>query len=200
MIISEKENNIVNSLENGRDRDTLTHPVNARENPRHQPSDHNFVILLVEDTEADAYTVQRVLAKMMSYKCMILRATTIGEAERIIQDRDDIGLVLLDLGLPDSVGPKETYQRFETYKDRFPIVILTSLEDHTTALDILEIGAQDYVCKQVIVGQPASLVRTVEFAVGRHHSIAKTRRAMLDDLSKKDDLLHLMTGGYSVMH
>lgn len=196
MIISEKEISVIGREDGGIESNRL----GDTENPRHQPSDHNFVILLVEDTEADAFIVQRVLSKMMSYKCMVLRATSIAQAETIIQQRDDIGLVLLDLGLPDSVGPKETYQRFEEYKDRFPIVILTSLEDHTTALDILEIGAQDYLCKQVIVGQPASLIRTVEFAVGRHQSIAKSRRAMLDDLNKKDDLLQLMTGGYSVMH
>lgn len=159
-----------------------------------------FDLLLVEDSDTDYYVMERILKRHMPMGCEILRATTIAEAEEMLETHPQIDAVLLDLGLPDSESPHDTYSRLAAYKDRMPIVILTSLEDHTMALDMLEVGAQDYVYKNLIIRQPELLCHVVEFAIGRHESFKLSKSDMQRELDQTSELLSLMGGSYSAGH
>lgn len=160
----------------------------------------NIVVLLVEDSETDAFIVQRILDQRMMGRCTFLHAYNIRQAEDMLRCYSNIGIVLLDLGLPDSSGPRATYKNFEKFKDKLPIIVLTSVEDHVTALDIIETGALDYIYKHDILTKPESLPRAIEFAISRHNSIMNHNRAILADLHQKEDILQFITGSYSVMH
>lgn len=156
-------------------------------------------ILLVEDSDTDAFIVQRILGQRMEGRCNCMHAHDIHQAEKMLSEFPNINVVLLDLGLPDSQGPRATYKNFEKFKDRLPIIVLTSVEDHVTALDIIETGALDYIYKHDILNKPESLPRAIEFAISRHHSIMNHNHEILNDLHQKEDLLKLMTGSYSTM-
>lgn len=158
----------------------------------------NIVVLVVEDSETDAFIVRHILEQRMRQQFEFLHAFNISEAENILNSRDNISIVLLDLGLPDSTGPRATYRSLEKFKERLPIVVLTSVEDRVTAIDIIEMGAVDYIYKQEIINQPESLPRAVEFAISRHHGQVKDKRDILDDLHQTEDFLQFVTGGYSV--
>ncbi|MFA7276337.1 MAG: response regulator [Pseudobdellovibrionaceae bacterium] len=166
-----------------------------RELPHHDP----VTVLLVEDSETDAYAVMRILSSRMPYSCNVIYVGTLAEAEQALLESPDIQLVLLDLGLPDASSSREVYARLEVFKERVPIVILTGLDDPELAVDMLGIGAQDYVCKQEIINTPELLARTIQFALGRHSSFRKSQQRILRKLEEKDSLLSLVTGSYSVM-
>ena len=157
-----------------------------------------IVVLVVEDSETDAFIIRHILEQRMQRQCEFLHAINVSEAENILNARDDTSIVLLDLGLPDSTGPRATYRSLEKFKERLPIVVLTSVEDRVTAIDIIEMGALDYIYKQEIINQPESLPRAVEFAISRHHAQVKDKHEILDDLHQTEDFLQFVTGGYSV--
>lgn len=55
-------------------------------------------------------------------------------------------LVLIDIGLPDSVG-YETLRRLRTARDDVPIVVVSGLTDRQTVLQAIELGAMGFVPK-----------------------------------------------------
>lgn len=98
-------------------------------------------ILLVEDDEIQAVFVQAVLAK--EYDVTTVR--TLEEAlERLTYEK--FSAVLLDLGLPDSVGP-DTLASINTACVTTPVVVLTASDDDRE-LDLFRIGAQDFIRKK----------------------------------------------------
>lgn len=113
---------------------------------------HN--LLLVEDSETDAYIIKRILEKNLNPSCHIRHAENMAEAEAALaEEKSRIDLVLLDLGLPDTSGRIETYKRLENAKhksnlDDIPVVILTSVNDRKLALGIVDSGAENYVKKR----------------------------------------------------
>ncbi|MDY0028848.1 MAG: response regulator [Pseudobdellovibrionaceae bacterium] len=158
-------------------------------------------VLVVEDSESDFFAVKRLLSHHMPWNVRVLRAKTLAEAEHILssgQDRPHI--VLLDLGLPDSDQPIETYNRVSIYKDQVPVVVLTGFDDHQLALDMIGVGAQDYICKNLIVMQPDLLLRTIEFAMGRHQLVSSSLHEVEKKLKQTSELLNLMSGSYSAGH
>lgn len=156
-----------------------------------------ITVLLVEDSESDAGAVLRIMSEKMPCSCRVLHAATINEAEGFLSNCSDIDVVLLDLGLPDSSGPKESFDRLAVFKDAVPIVVLTSFEDPKMAISLLGGGVQDYVYKNAIIDHPETLCHTVEFAIGRHRSLGKTRKEIEKDIRAAEDLLNYMSGSYS---
>jgi len=75
-----------------------------------------------------------------------------------------IGLVLLDLSLPDSQGP-DTFSKTYAQAPHVPIIVLTGLDDEGVAVHAVGKGAQDYLVK----GQVDSnlLLRAMRYAIGR---------------------------------
>lgn len=162
---------------------------------------HN--ILLVEDSETDAYVIKRILEKNLSPSCEVRHAENMAEAESILtEEKSRIDLILLDLGLPDTSGRIETYRRLENAKhksqlDDIPVVILTSVSDRQLALGIVDSGAENYVKKAAVSQNPEILRDAVEFAICRHKHMMNIRREQDRELQKKQEVIEWMTGGYS---
>lgn len=74
---------------------------------------------------------------------------------------EDIDVVLLDLGLPDSAGI-DTLARFKEAAPDIPVVVLTGNDDPELAVEALRAGAEDYLVKGAI--DPHLLARTVRYA------------------------------------
>ena len=120
-------------------------------------------ILLIEDNLADADLIRQMLAEVedapVDVECVSRLSTGL---ERYA--RGGMGLVLLDLSLPDSQG-LETLHVMHARFPEAPIVVLTGLNDAALAINALHEGAQDYLVK--CQSDSTSLMRSIRYAVER---------------------------------
>jgi len=104
-------------------------------------------ILLIEDSDADALRMRRSLERSMENPPEFARALDLAEGvSRCRAEKFD--LVLLDLGLPDSMGIG-TVERFmrEPFDPQPAVVVLTAEDDEALAAQALRLGVEDYVVK-----------------------------------------------------
>jgi two-component system, cell cycle sensor histidine kinase and response regulator CckA len=120
-------------------------------------------VLLVEDSPGDARLIIELLVEVAGRGFEIERVDRLKAAlERMRQVETDV--LLLDLGLPDSVG-LDTFSRAHHQVPHKPIVIISGLDDERMALDAVRSGAQDYLVKGQIDGP--LLVRVLRYAIQR---------------------------------
>jgi len=70
-----------------------------------------------------------------------------------------IGLVILDLGLPDMQG-LDLLRRIRSLNEAVPIVVLSSRDDETAKVEALDNGADDYVTKPFGMNELLARIRT----------------------------------------
>lgn len=120
-----------------------------------------IVALVVENDETDFKLLKFLLRQHPS--CELTWAVSKKEGlAKLDSSRFDI--ILLDLTLPDSEGT-DIVREFVA-QDSAPIVILTGLDNEDTALESVQLGAQDYLVKGSF--DILLLVRTIRHAIERH--------------------------------
>lgn len=152
-------------------------------------------ILYVEDSETDIEAVRRALDEYGGVSCQVWQARSMAAAEDILESTP-VDLILLDLGLPDTSGGQDTFNRINKHKKaEAPVIILTSVNDQDLAVSLVDGGAQDYVRKSTISAEPQLLRDAITFAIHRHSSL----RAKEHQLEEKENIIQWITGSYSVM-
>ncbi|HEX8274218.1 MAG TPA: ATP-binding protein [Longimicrobiaceae bacterium] len=120
-------------------------------------------ILLVEDNPGDARLIRETLREAESLPFQLTHADRLAAAEeRLAAEAFDV--VLLDLSLPDAHG-LETVRRTLAAGAEVPIIVLTGLDDETTAVAAVQAGAQDYLAKGRLDG--TLLARAIRYAMER---------------------------------
>ena len=109
-------------------------------------NDNKIDVLLIEDSIVDAKLVQTMLNKASMFEVERVDRLSAG-IEHLEKRRSDI--ILLDLTLPDSSG-LDTFRKVYEHASSLPIVILSSTDDESLAMEILKNGAQDYLVKEGI--------------------------------------------------
>ncbi len=137
-------------------------------------------VLLVEDNDVEAKTIERV---MLFDGVELERATTLAEMETRLE-QGGIDVVLLDLGLPDSVGSATASAILKRCAD-VPIIVLTGYDDAATAQSLLVAGAQEYIVKGREHDNP--LHRGIRHSIHRHGVFKELLRAVAqaENLSHK---------------
>ena len=115
----------------------------------HRAGGKTVRVLIVEDDEADASLLRRMLATVKLMRIEVLHAATLESAMAHVATGVDI--VLLDLNLPDGNG-LGTLTHLRAADDQTPVVVLTGVEDRQTAVAALDSGAQDYLVKGHVDG------------------------------------------------
>jgi two-component system sensor histidine kinase UhpB len=128
-----------------------------------QPASGNISILVIEDNPSDFYLLEQMLLSSR------LKIDTIYHAERLSQaiqaiHENRIGLVLLDLSLPDSFGIA-SFLSIKTLTQKIPVIILTGLSDSEMALEVLKHNAQDYLVKGEF--DTNLLIKSIEHSIER---------------------------------
>lgn len=100
-------------------------------------------ILLVEDNSGDALLLQEVLSEHPQIS--ITRAGDLAEGIHLARTTP-FDVVLLDLGLPDSIGTG-TVSSIAAACPNLPVVVMTGLEDDSVAVRAKELGADGYLLK-----------------------------------------------------
>jgi diguanylate cyclase (GGDEF)-like protein len=134
-------------------------------------------VLLIEDDPYDAELTMAALGEIRSFPCVVERSETLsGGLERL--SRGGVDLVLLDLGLPDSLGLGTFEMAYIQYPD-IPIIILSGLADEETAIKTVQEGAQDYLVKGNF--DSTLLARSIRYAIERHRIKAELKSLSLTD-------------------
>lgn len=157
-----------------------------------------LTLLLVEDSTIDAYMIQKVLGKNMPYPCVIKHVEGMAHAEQFLAEDDGIDIILLDLGLPDTQGGKDTLIRMQAIQENIPVIILTSKQDHDLAVSLVDEGAEDYVKKEKIASDPERICDAIDFAVCRHKNSNEFKQQKDKAVKEKEAMMEWVTGGYSV--
>ena len=134
-------------------------------------------ILMVEDNPGDARLLLEQLKEEGNGTVELSWVDKLEVALEIVE-RKAYDAVLLDLNLGDSHG-LETFARLHEKAPQLPVVLLTGVEDESTALRAVQTGAQDYLVKGR--SSAAAITRALHFAVERNRSLqwhrSKSRHA-----------------------
>jgi DNA-binding response OmpR family regulator len=128
-------------------------------------------IVVVDDNAASLYSTSRILR---SAGFEVIEATT--GAEALAAADKDIGLIVLDINLPDIDG-LEVCRRLRASSD-VPVIMLTALGSETDRVVGLERGADDYVTKPF---SPRELVLRVESVLRRAGERTRPEQGRLAD-------------------
>lgn len=120
-------------------------------------------VLLIEDNPGDARLIELMVREAGHEVFSFERVERLGEGlERL--SHGGIGVVLLDLSLPDSHG-LETFFQLREAVPGIPIIVLSGLNDTSVAVEAVHEGAQDFLVKGQVDGQ--LLVRAMRYAIER---------------------------------
>jgi two-component sensor histidine kinase/DNA-binding NarL/FixJ family response regulator len=120
-------------------------------------------VLLIEDNPGDARLIQEMLSEVDGSMFELESADCLSTGlERLAAE--DIDVVLLDLGLPDSSG-LDTFITVHAQAPDVPIMMFTGLDDAELAIKAVQEGAQDYLPKNKLDSE--LLVRTIRYAIER---------------------------------
>jgi DNA-binding NarL/FixJ family response regulator len=115
-------------------------------NPRNPPK-----TLLVDDHAMVRESLLMLLDQRLP-GCRWREAASLATALRTLQNEPDIGLLLLDLDLPDSRGVA-TLKRIRQAAPQVPVVVLSAHDDRGSVLEALDHGAAGFLSKTVDANQ-----------------------------------------------
>jgi DNA-binding NarL/FixJ family response regulator len=121
-------------------------------------------ILIVEDSPNDRELLLYHLEEQFQSEAKFREASNLATAFRYLEMRNT-DCILLDLHLPDSAG-RETFQRIHERFPDIPTVVMTHNKDRDLAIDMIRMGAADYVLKDYTKSD--DLFRRIRYAIERH--------------------------------
>jgi Flp pilus assembly CpaE family ATPase len=129
--------------------------------------ENTLTVLLIEDSPQFAQLVQHWLTSTPGNAGFVLNWTDSLADGMSRLERGGVDVILLDLGLPDCNG-METFTQTRSHAPKTPIVILSSADSESLALQMIQAGAEDYLVKSSCNAD--TLARAVRRAVVRHKS------------------------------
>ncbi len=102
-------------------------------------------ILVIDDHVLIREALRGVL-KELSHDAVLFDASSCSQAMQIVAEHADIGLILLDLNLPDRDG----FDVLAELREQYPtisVVVLSALQDRSVVLKALDWGASGYIPK-----------------------------------------------------
>ena len=136
--------------------------------------ENTLTVLLIEDSPQYAQLVQQRLAHVSGGAGFVLNWTDSLADGMTRLERGGVDVILLDLGLPDCSG-MDTFTQTRARAPKTPIVILSSADSESLALQMIQEGAEDYLVKSTCDAE--ALARAVRRAVVRRKSQASGAHA-----------------------
>jgi sigma-B regulation protein RsbU (phosphoserine phosphatase) len=120
-------------------------------------------ILLIEDDPVDVSLLQNSLQKSGGGRFDLEVAGSLADALARL-GRAPPDLALTDLNLPDSNG-LDTFKAVKAAARDVPVIILSGVDDETTAVNAVHAGAEDYLVKDRLT--PPLVLRAIIYAMER---------------------------------
>ncbi len=144
--------------------------------------DKRITILLLEDSPADAEFLETLASVWQPSPSVVTVGSLKAGLSRLAEG--GIDLVIVDLGLPDSVG-MDTLSAVLQAAGPVPVLVLTTLDDDDAAFEAIVCGAQDYLVKGQIA--PAQILRSIKSGLERARA--------LDSLTESKNRLEAIVDG-----
>ncbi len=138
-------------------------------------------VLLIEDDDGDALTVEDLLAEA-SPTVHLSRCRTLQQGLDRLPGHVDC--VLMDFRLPDVMG-LDAVIGVRSRAPRIAVIVLTGLEDEAAGEAAVETGAQDYLVKGKVDGQ--LLARAIRYAVGRRRAEEVAQRLRVAEIQADEN-------------
>ncbi|MBM3130844.1 MAG: PAS domain S-box protein [Chloroflexi bacterium] len=141
-------------------------------------------LLLIEDNRDAAFLIRKLLEEIKPGAFHITHVERLAAGFKHVSAQP-VDAILLDLSLPDSTG-LETLTRVRAHQPSAPIIVMTSLDDETIALEAVRQGAQDYLIKGRSDGE--LIARAIRYAIERTRAEETLRvseerfRSILDNI------------------
>jgi DNA-binding response OmpR family regulator/signal transduction histidine kinase len=152
-------------------------------------------ILLIEDNDADAEMI-RIYLNQLRQQNKVIKAESLSEGLRLLGETEEsIDIVLLDLGLPDSIG-FNTLRRYLDASTGVPVIVMTGLSDQRKGTESVRAGAQDYLVKGEFNAE--QLMKSIRYSMERFRLQANAeKRANLysDEKSRLKELQQMASIG-----
>jgi len=143
-------------------------------------------VLLIEDNIVDSFLVDEFLNTACPNKYTIKSANTLRQGLEYL-DTGEFDIVLTDLGFPDASGVKAVTS-IQDHNPTIPVIVLSGNENEKLALQIVQMGAQDYLIKGH--GDGHLINRAIGYAIER-----KSHEKQLIYLANYDSLTGLANRG-----
>ena len=141
-------------------------------------------ILLIEDNPGDVRLIREMLSESGAVGFNLESAAELSAGIMKLSQKP-FDAVLLDLNLSDSTGTA-TFTELHERCPKIPIVILTGLLDEEMGALAVTHGIQDYLIKGKI--DPDLLVRSLRYAIERHHLEEKLQKAFAEEHKLRQQL------------
>lgn len=135
-------------------------------------------VLLVDDDPDIHYLVSNYLSERDDI-FELSGVQSLSDAFKSVKQRVP-DVVILDLSLPESRG-LQSLENFRKQVLDVPVVVLTSLDDESAALEAVQKGAQDYLVKGHVTSR--MLIQVLRYAVERHRTIGKPQQQFMDPVT-----------------
>jgi PAS domain S-box-containing protein len=119
-------------------------------------------ILLVEDNPGDVI----IFKEHLKYSGINFELTHAANLKNALHQtsENEFDVILLDLGLPDSIS-LNTLKNIQSPTLKAPVIVMTGLDDEETALLSLKQGAQDYLVKNNL--NTENIIRAIRYGIER---------------------------------
>ena len=138
-------------------------------------------ILIIEDDK----NIQRLLTLELRHKNYSVSSAYNGEEGIEMFSKNSYDVVLLDLMLPKKSG-KEVCQELRKISDT-PIIIITAKDSILDKVELLDLGANDYICKpfamEELLARIRVVTRNIENSNNKHFYLENNIK--MDILAKK---------------
>jgi len=155
---------------------------------------YSLKILLVEDNKSDAMMIQEIIYEanrdsVYNVQYELIRKEFLRNAIDYLAE-NKVAVILLDLSLPDSKSQDTVRKMLEREKNT-PVIVLTGLDDETTAIQALQNGAQDYLNKNNV--DSILLVRSIKYAIERFNNVREKER-LIKELQEALEKIKTLSG------
>ncbi len=137
-------------------------------------------VLIVEDMPEHASLLLHILNENAHPRYIASAVSTLAECIKKLQE-EKTDVVLLDLTLPDS-APAKTFHLVNQAAPDIAVVVISGVADLSTALEIVQAGAQDYLIKGEV--DHKVVIRSLQYAFERKRGQVALRHAH-DELEQR---------------
>ncbi|MHC4125162.1 MAG: hybrid sensor histidine kinase/response regulator [Planctomycetota bacterium] len=131
-------------------------------------------ILIIDDNYDDAAILERYVKGCEDFNIVVEHYADFNEAlDKLTQGK--FGLVFLDNRLKGGTTAKEVMEKFDTEQIDTPVVIITGQGDQQTAVELMKMGAYDYITKDSLASD--TVRKTIRHATERHNLIVRQAQA-----------------------